>query len=115
MPLSGGSAMRVCALSSTLIAAALFAADHATAQDSKDPSWWPQFRGPNAAGVASDGKKLPTEFGPEKFVLWKTPLPAGLSSPCIWDKRIFLTAYDKETKKLETICLDRGDGRILWR
>ncbi len=28
---------------------------------------------------------------------------------------MFLTAFDGETKKLETLCLDRATGRILWR
>lgn len=43
--------------------------------------WWPQFRGPNALSIAPDGKKLPVQFGPEQSLLWKTPLPPGLSSP----------------------------------
>ena len=88
----------------------------AHAQDSgREAVRWPQFRGPNACGVSVDRNKLPVEFGPETNVLWKTPLPSGCSSPCIWDQRIFLTAYDKATKELETLCLDRTDGRILWR
>src|SRR5436305_2361203 len=88
----------------------------ASAQDSgRDAVWWPQFRGPNALGVSVEPTKLPTDFGPEKNVLWKTPLPPGYSSPCVWGPRIFLTAYDKPAQKLETLCLDRNDGRILWR
>jgi outer membrane protein assembly factor BamB len=76
---------------------------------------WTRFRGPDGGGLAPDGQKLPTQFGPNKNVLWKTPLPPGASSPCVWGDRIFLTAYDKPAKKLETVCLDRRDGRILWR
>jgi outer membrane protein assembly factor BamB len=76
---------------------------------------WPQFRGPGGVGVAPDGMKLPTQFGPTEKVLWKTPLPAGHSSPCIWDDRIYVTAFDKPAKKLETICLDRASGKVLWR
>ena len=37
---------------------------------------WSQFRGPNGTGV-SDTKGLPTEFGPQKNVVWKTELPPG--------------------------------------
>ena len=37
---------------------------------------WPQFRGPNAAGV-SDDTKLPVAFGPQKNVVWKTAATAG--------------------------------------
>jgi outer membrane protein assembly factor BamB len=86
------------------------------AQDSPaDAVRWPQFRGPNGLGVAPDRKELPVHFGPEKNLLWKTPLPPGHSSPCIWAGRIFLTTFDKTAGKLETVCLDRADGRILWR
>ena len=73
---------------------------------------WPQFRGESGTGVA-DPQKPPVEFGPQKRLLWKTPVPRGHSSPCIWDDRIFLTALNKG--RLETLCIDRGDGRILWR
>ena len=39
-------------------------------------SEWTQFRGPNGAGTSSDSG-LPTEFGPNKNVVWKTVLPKG--------------------------------------
>jgi len=73
---------------------------------------WSQFRGPNGTGV-SETKGLPTEFGPTKNVVWKTPLPPGHSSPVLTRDRIFLTAHDKE--KLFVICLDRQTGKILWQ
>jgi outer membrane protein assembly factor BamB len=77
-------------------------------------SRWPQFRGPNGQGVA-ESEKPPVSFGPTTNLLWKTALPSGHSSPSIWEERIFVTAFDKETKKLETICLDRKTGKVLWR
>jgi outer membrane protein assembly factor BamB len=76
---------------------------------------WPQFRGPDGQGVAPDGMKLPARFGPATNVVWKTPLPPGHSSPCLWGDRIFLTGFDKDHQRLETLCLDRGTGRVLWR
>jgi outer membrane protein assembly factor BamB len=91
------------------------AAALATPAIAQPSAHWPQFRGPNASGVAPDGMKLPTKFGPVEHVLWKTPLPPGASSPCVWGDRIFLTGYDPGTKKLETFCLDRTNGQILWR
>ena len=45
--------------------------------------------------------------------MWKTALPSGHSSPCIWEERIFLTAVN--TGRLETLCLNRRDGAVLWR
>jgi outer membrane protein assembly factor BamB len=73
---------------------------------------WPQFRGPNGAGV-SDQTSLPVEFGPDQNVVWKTALPRGNSSPALTTDRIFLTA--SEGNRLITLCLDRATGKILWR
>jgi len=73
---------------------------------------WSQFRGPNSSGL-SDEKGLPTEFGPERNVIWKTTLPPGHSSPILTDRRIFLTAFEGE--KICVICLDRNTGKVLWR
>jgi outer membrane protein assembly factor BamB len=78
-------------------------------------SCWPQFRGPNALGVAPECMELPVHFGPENHVVWKTPLPVGHSSPCVWDDRIFVTGFDKAGQKLETLCVDRHKGQVLWR
>ncbi len=78
------------------------------------PPQWPQFRGPNGSGVAEDARP-PIHFGPTTNLLWKTALPSGHSSPCVWGDRIFLTAFDRDAKKLETLCLDRPTGKVLWR
>ncbi len=94
---------------------------------------WPQFRGPNGSGV-SVSTGLPEVFGPEKNVVWKTPLPPGHSSPVLTRDRVFVTAYAKETAvsgqqsavgakgnareknhKLLVICLDRQTGKLLWQ
>src|SRR5687767_729852 len=73
---------------------------------------WPQFRGPDGLGIG-EGVEPPAHFGPASNVLWKATLPSGHSSPSIWGNRIFLTGYDG--KALETICLDRTTGTVLWR
>lgn len=86
----------------------------ARADETRPSAHWSQFRGPGGQGAATDGAKLPAEFGPTKNVLWKTPLPLGHSSPCIWDDRIFLTAADANDRRLITICLDRKTGDVLW-
>ncbi|MBL8229474.1 MAG: PQQ-binding-like beta-propeller repeat protein [Bryobacterales bacterium] len=72
---------------------------------------WPQLRGPRGNGVAGD--RLPVEFSPRKHVLWKVEAPAGKSSPIVTGKHVCLTAAHDQ--KLETFCLDRVSGRILWR
>jgi outer membrane protein assembly factor BamB len=77
---------------------------------------WSRFRGPNGTGV-SPTSGLPVEFGPDKNVVWKTPLPPGHSSPVLTATRIFVTAHtpEKEQYKLFVICLDRQSGKELWR
>ena len=73
---------------------------------------WPQFRGPNGSGVF-ETSNLPLSFGSDKNVIWKTALPPGHSSPVLTNELIFVTAVKDET--LLTICIDRGDGKILWQ
>jgi hypothetical protein len=73
---------------------------------------WPRFRGPNGQDVAEQDRP-PTEFGPNTNLLWKAEVPDGVSSPCVWGDQIFLTAFS--TGKLETLPLDRRDGRVRWR
>jgi outer membrane protein assembly factor BamB len=73
---------------------------------------WPQFRGPNAAGLASGDHRLPDQIGPEQNVLWKIALPPGHSSPIVYGERIFLTAVRGKT--LLTMGLDRATGKVLW-
>jgi outer membrane protein assembly factor BamB len=77
---------------------------------------WTRFRGPNGTGVSA-AANLPVEFGPDKNVVWKTPLPPGHSSPILTSSRIFVTAHtkDKENYRLCVICLDRRSGRLLWQ
>ena len=76
---------------------------------------WPQFRGPGGLGLGDDKTSLPSEFGPSKAVLWKTTLPLGHGSPCIWGDRVFVTGFDASSKKLEVIAVSRKDGQIAWR
>ena len=84
----------------------------ACAAEGGQDQWWPQFRGPNGAGVSEDAKP-PVAFGPGSNQLWKTSVPPGASSPCIWQDRIFLTAF--EGGKLQTLCYQRSDGKLLWK
>ena len=74
---------------------------------------WNQFRGPGGRGVASSDDGLPTEFGPEKNMIWQCKLDAGHSSPCIWGDHMFLTTF--VGKKLETVCVNRATGVVTWR
>jgi len=74
---------------------------------------WPQWRGPQGAGLCPTCGELPGEFGPQKNVLWKAELPEGKSSPVLVGDRIFLTAAEGED--LITLCLSRASGKVQWR
>jgi len=73
---------------------------------------WPRFRGVNGSGIA-EARNLPVEFGRDKNLAWRTPLPPGHSSPVWSGDRIFVTAHEGD--KLLTICVDRATGAIRWR
>lgn len=74
---------------------------------------WPQFRGPGGLGVGAPDSHPPVTFGPSTNVAWRIEVPRGNSSPIVWGKRIFLTAFSGGN--LLTIALDRYSGRELWR
>src|SRR5271165_6233807 len=84
----------------------------ANAAFSQNDAPWPQFRGEAASGVALS-QNPPVEFGPEKNVKWKVPVPAGMSSPIIVGDLLVLTAF--ENNKLYTIAYRREDGKEAWR
>jgi outer membrane protein assembly factor BamB len=52
---------------------------------------WPQWRGPGGQGVSTD-ERVPTEWQPDRNIVWKAALPSGHSSPVIWGDRLFVTA-----------------------
>jgi outer membrane protein assembly factor BamB len=73
---------------------------------------WPQWRGPTYNGLSKE-MGLPTEWGADKNVVWKAPLPGrGGSTPVVWGDRIFLTSEDG--KGLALVCLST-QGKQLWK
>jgi outer membrane protein assembly factor BamB len=79
---------------------------------------WPEFRGPTGQGLYN-GQNLPAEWGPNKNVVWKQPIPGkGWSSPIIQDGRIYLTSavpVGGKDQSLRAFCLDADKGKILWQ
>lgn len=76
-----------------------------------DPAEWSRFRGPNGSGLGTT-TGLPTEFGPDLNVVWKTELAKGYSSPIIYGNRIYLTGARDE--QLLTFAVDRTTGKVIW-
>jgi outer membrane protein assembly factor BamB len=98
---------------------------------------WPQFRGPDALGVA-DHPGLADRWGTNENVAWKAEVPGrGWSSPIVWGERVFVTTVAsagemepakkglylggerKEVPKVEhrwlVLGFDLKSGRELWR
>ncbi len=103
-----------------------------TAQDN-----WPQFRGPDASGLA-ENPNLPTRWSQTENVAWKTPIPGrGWSSPIVWGNRVIVTTVTKDGKYPEAkkglyfggeqfrappeehrwlvVCLDLDTGKVVWQ
>jgi outer membrane protein assembly factor BamB len=83
---------------------------------------WPQFRGPNCAGLSATKQALPVEFSPTKNLAWSAELGDGIGSPTVAAGRVFSTAFlegknDDKTdgKKLVVFCFDAASGKKLWQ
>lgn len=73
---------------------------------------WPQWRGPKNDGHSTE-TGIPTEFGENKNVVWKVPMPGiGSSTPCVWGDRLFFTAQIEADVFL--FCFGT-DGKEKWR
>ena len=86
-------------------AAGLLAALPIGAQD------WSGFRGSNCSAV-SDAQDLPTSFGPEESLRWKTEIPFGRSSPILTESAVVVTGSDEEN--LYVMAIDRTSGEERW-
>jgi outer membrane protein assembly factor BamB len=78
--------------------------------------YWPQWRGPDANGIAAPGD-YPVEFSPEDDLLWKVELPGkGGSTPIVWEDRLFITSGIgvKEEGEDGVLCFDLN-GNLLWQ
>jgi hypothetical protein len=75
-----------------------------------DAQSWDRFRGPMGAGVATT-TGLPAQL--EGSLVWEAALPAGKSSPIVSGDRLFVTAWEGDTRHV--ICLDRKTGRRIWQ
>ena len=72
---------------------------------------WPQFRGEGGLGIGTGSP--PVAFSVEQNLKWQVEVPHGHSSPCVWNDKIALTGLAEG--KLVTFCLNKADGRELWR
>ncbi len=75
---------------------------------------WTRFRGPNGTGLATS-KGVPVAWTAQDF-RWRVPIAgASHSQPVIWGDKIFLLTALDAGKERVLLCLDKRDGRELWR
>lgn len=76
---------------------------------------WPQFRGPDGAGVSA-ATGLPVTFNAAENLRWKAELPGrGVSCPVIVGGKVFLTANSgMDMTRLHVLALDQTSGKKLW-
>ncbi len=75
---------------------------------------WPAFRGSKGDGVSAE-MDVPLNWGPERNIKWKTPLPnKGNSSPIVSKGKVFLTCATERGKQRGLYCYDRRTGELLW-
>ncbi len=75
---------------------------------------WPQFRGPNAAGVSRESKNLPVEFSHKEKVLWSIELGEGIACPIVSGGKVIATSMINE-QTFGVFCFEAATGKELWR
>lgn len=88
------------------------------AASAQTPFDWPQFRGPEALGLAvGEGPlfwNVDAKWGRVNGVRFKVPLPGdGASSPIVWGEHVYVTSATAGAWQI--YCLDRRTGQILWQ
>jgi len=73
---------------------------------------WPAFRGPNGSGVTADDK-APAGVSLEHGLLWKIPLPDGISSPIVVRHRVFFTGWEGNSRIV--LAVDAVTGKEAWK
>ncbi|WP_442481609.1 outer membrane protein assembly factor BamB family protein [Aeoliella sp. SH292] len=77
------------------------------------PGDWPQWRG--AAGDNKAVAEGPLEWGEDKNIVWRVPVPGrGHSSPTVVGDKVFLTTADETAKTQSVLAFDRQTGDELW-
>jgi outer membrane protein assembly factor BamB len=75
---------------------------------------WPAWRGPKGNGISTESV-APMMWSATENIAWRTEIPGhGRSSPIVTGDRVFVTTGVDEDQSRRVICIDRGDGRMLW-
>ncbi len=89
-----------CTLTTLLLACLLFTV-HQTASAAETATGWPQWRGPDASGVAVDANP-PTTWSETENIQWKIEVPGvGSSTPIILGDRVYVSTAVKTDRVVE--------------
>lgn len=78
-----------------------------------DAEDWPQFRGPDGQGHASD-QAVAVTWSESQNVVWKIPIPGrGWSSPVVLGEKIWMTTATEEGHSLRAVAVHRQSGSVL--
>lgn len=75
---------------------------------------WPQFRGPNCAGISRSKSPLPVKFSAEQNVKWSVDLGDGIGCPVVAAGRVFNSAM-VDDKTVGLYAHDAKTGKELWK
>jgi outer membrane protein assembly factor BamB len=93
------------------------------AQANPGQRFWPQWRGPHAAGISRTAQP-PLAWSETKNVRWKIELPGrGAATPVIWGDRLFVPAAvpadgaagARSMHRFLVLAINRKDGSIAWQ
>ena len=100
-----------------LLGGITFALGASAASRTVDPATdWPAWRGPTRDGIAAPGQTPPVQWSETENILWKVPIPGrGHGSPTVVGNRIYLATADPDKRNQYVLCLDRGNGKLVWQ
>jgi outer membrane protein assembly factor BamB len=77
---------------------------------------WPWWRGPQRNGTAAPDQAPPLKWDESNSVRWKTAIDGrGYGSFCLFGGKLFTQTADEASGAQYLICLDRSNGKELWK
>ncbi len=107
-------AMTIVTIAAAVLACGLSAGESPSPFPEGWQQQWPAFRGPNGDGVCAFAD-IPRAWDEKARtgILWKVAVPLpGLSSPVVWDGRIYLSGATQERRAL--FCYNAEDEKLVW-
>ena len=75
---------------------------------------WPQFRGPNCAGISTGTKPLPVKFSATENVRWSAKVGDGVGGSVIAAGRVFVSGMTAD-ETVSLFAFDAVTGKQLWQ